>query len=252
MITDCELPETCPLEVIFGNKIWINRFQLEDIDNNSGRDGGNGDFTNFSTPLNKGETYTATIEVGLAEMVDYYGKVWIDFNKDGDFEEEGEEVSTFKNETTISITIPSTASTGLMRMRIALADRGGIEPCGSRVKFGEVEDYSIKIRPETTLQNTPNYSLPTSRVKESTANNQINLYPNPTREMLTVAFNSPLESDGQLRIYNSFGQVVSQQTIKPFTTPSLHLSVEQLPKGIYYLGVKIEGKPEMVEKFTKL
>jgi gliding motility-associated-like protein len=81
--------------------------------------------------------------------------IWIDFNKDGDFDDAGEKVFV-ENALTIgpriisgNITVPLTATPGLTGMRVILAEGtantgAGLVPCLSYT-FGETEDYLITI-----------------------------------------------------------------------------------------------------------
>lgn len=133
---------------------WISKVSLNTLDNESGNDAGYGDFTGLSTNLNTLETYDFAINI------DYNGfpfhenvQVWIDFNQDGTFDEETENVVDLEedvlNELETTITIPAEAIAGLTRMRVAIKWREGTDPskptpCGT-FDFGEVEDYCVNI-----------------------------------------------------------------------------------------------------------
>lgn len=82
--------------------------------------------------------------------------VWIDYNKDGDFNDAGElvfESDLGRGPYTGNVTIPANAVTGNTRMRVRIInillvvlgiDTDG--PCGTN-QYGEVEDYTINIAP---------------------------------------------------------------------------------------------------------
>jgi hypothetical protein len=75
--------------------------------------------------------------------------VWVDWNRDGDFWDDGENVVESINnggEGTFEIEIPVDASLGNTRMRIRTHyyDDFGTYPC-SNTDFGEVEDYTLEI-----------------------------------------------------------------------------------------------------------
>jgi len=75
--------------------------------------------------------------------------VWVDWNRDGDFWDEGENVVESINNGgggTFEIEIPVDASLGNTRMRIRTHyyDEFGTYPCGN-TDFGEVEDYTLEI-----------------------------------------------------------------------------------------------------------
>ncbi|RYE19179.1 MAG: hypothetical protein EOP51_20430, partial [Sphingobacteriales bacterium] len=81
----------------------------------------------------------------------YGTKIWIDFNKDGDFVDAGEQVyyglSTNSNPVTLSgtFTVPGTVPTGVTRMRIGGTDTdAGGTPCYTST-YGTYEDYTVNI-----------------------------------------------------------------------------------------------------------
>ncbi len=132
------------------------------------------DFTNCGplTTVLAGNTYTFSVTCGTCSAFSNFFiglKIFIDYNKDLDFLDPGEEVylsstaSSFilaNQQTPIvltgAITIPLTASPGITRMRLVQSEIGGwtpsitapsgIKSCGT-YSFGETEDYSITIIP---------------------------------------------------------------------------------------------------------
>ncbi|MDX1408916.1 MAG: PKD domain-containing protein, partial [Saprospiraceae bacterium] len=79
-------------------------------------------------------------------------RVWIDLNIDGDFDDAGELVFSVDNKphsVNGTITVPSTTSVGVTRMRVSMRDgNGGFGPCET-LTDGEVEDYSVHLQPGT-------------------------------------------------------------------------------------------------------
>ncbi len=132
----------------------IGRVQLGTIDNvSTTNSSGYSDFTNISTNLTKGLTNTITLTSVMTSTTQYpeQFKVWIDYNQDNDFEDQGELVVdqnvTGDATTSKDFTVPQNAANGSTRMRVRMngLDTGGVNsPCGSGV-FGEVEDYTIII-----------------------------------------------------------------------------------------------------------
>ena len=109
------------------------------------------DFTNISTDVGIGNTYVLTVSSGSFASYDNDEViVWIDFNQDMDFGDEGEEVlntATSQSPWTGEITIPEDAMIGETRMRIRLHDSQltpNFTPCGTS-SFGQVEDYTVNI-----------------------------------------------------------------------------------------------------------
>jgi chitodextrinase len=128
---------------------FINRVQLGSINNLSGNNGGYGNFTNLSTNLVRGTSNTITITPTWTSTVYREGyRVWIDWNRDGDFLDSGEQVVnvTVTNATPIarSFTVPTTARLGQTRMRVSMKYNASPTSCET-FSFGEVEDYTVNI-----------------------------------------------------------------------------------------------------------
>ncbi|MEM1321732.1 MAG: GEVED domain-containing protein [Bacteroidota bacterium] len=129
---------------------FLQRVRLNTLDNNSGNNGGYGDFTNTdqTTALESGSTYqlTLTPEFPFNPFEVAY-RVWIDYNQDGDFMDSGELVydpALTSGEVSTNLTIPANAPSGSTRMRIAMREEFVPEDCGV-FPFGETEDYCISI-----------------------------------------------------------------------------------------------------------
>ncbi|MBO3115163.1 DUF5011 domain-containing protein [Winogradskyella sp. DF17] len=130
------------------NDEYISRVQLNTIDNTSGPQFYS-DFTNISTTLTKDTQYSITITPTWTGTVYSEGySVWIDYNRDGDFLDAGEQVFTQAptQATPISgsFTVPSGAAEAATRMRVTLSYNANVGPCDS-FTYGEVEDYTIVI-----------------------------------------------------------------------------------------------------------
>lgn len=132
---------------------YINRVQLNTIDNNSSGPGttstGYSNFTGISTNLTRGNTYTITITpywTGTVYPEAY--RVWIDYNNNNSFGEAGERVvsiaATTSSPVSASFTVPAGANLGNTRMRVSMRYNNYPSAC-SGFNYGEVEDYTINI-----------------------------------------------------------------------------------------------------------
>jgi len=136
----------------------INRVQLGTIDNVSSYtnvglpdpyDKYYEDFTYLITDMLPNETKNLTVSSNYNDAGLDLG-VWIDWNRDGDFEDFGENVVCVENGGGVgifSISVPSNTSLGHTRMRLRTKyfNAGCGSPCGSTAN-GEVEDYSLNIK----------------------------------------------------------------------------------------------------------
>ncbi len=138
------------------NDEYISNVQLNTINNSSGAQFYS-DFTNISTTLTKGEQYTITVTpTWTGTVYNEAYSVWIDYNRDGDFNDAGEQVWTQSPTKTTpvsgSFTIPSGAIESSTRMRVSMKYNGVPTSCES-FTYGEVEDYTVIIAsatPDTT------------------------------------------------------------------------------------------------------
>ncbi len=159
-----------------GNSVadeYIGRVQLGTINNVSGANAGYGNFTAMSTDLNKGTAYTITITptwTGQSYAEGY--AVWIDYNKDGDFADTGEQVWTKTASTTTpvsgSFTVPSTATTGATRMRVSMKYNAIPTSCET-FSYGEVEDYTVNITTGTSTCTNVTLTLVLDNYPEETS-----------------------------------------------------------------------------------
>ena len=120
----------------------------------------NANYTDYSSTIlppvvSLGESVPFSVLTDECDMAPYYASgmsIFIDYNRDGDFNDAGEKAYT-TNGTTMSpntrsgeIEIPATASVGVTKMRIVVAE-GVVSPesC-TAMGYGEVEDYNIMIK----------------------------------------------------------------------------------------------------------
>jgi len=138
---------------------WIQSITIGNFSNNSGNNNGYLNATNQTISLNAGTSYNTSLMPGYSDtQYDEYWRIWVDLNKDNDFNDSGELVYSSgggnAGTTTGSLSIPSNASTGNTRLRVAMkwvgeASDGTIDnnppnTCGT-FEFGEVEDYTVKV-----------------------------------------------------------------------------------------------------------
>jgi Subtilase family/GEVED domain/Secretion system C-terminal sorting domain len=135
---------------------WIETIELNAFINNSGDDGGYGDYTGTPIELMTFNTYEIILTPGFGGIsYGEYFKVWIDFNQNGTFEEPEELVfdpgTGSDQEISGNILIENGTPLGITRMRIGMRweGTGGTStpaPCSNNPN-GEVEDYCVNILP---------------------------------------------------------------------------------------------------------
>ncbi len=140
-----------------GNQPWqeyIENVSLKTINNTSFKDK-YGDFTNITTTLESGSEYEIGLKPGFSFFQwDEAFQVWIDFDGNGSFADNGELVyagiyaaqaaGTTPPTLTGTFTVPNAAQPINTRMRVAMQRNTPADACET-FEFGEVEDYSIQI-----------------------------------------------------------------------------------------------------------
>ena len=123
---------------------WISRVQVGSFVNSSGATG-YGDFTSKTISLSAGQSAVLRLTPGFSgKAYNEYWRVWIDYNKDGDFNDAGELVYAGHGAGAISgsFKVRSSAS-GNVRMRVSMQYKSyPASSCGT-IKYGEVEDYTV-------------------------------------------------------------------------------------------------------------
>lgn len=126
--------------------LHISGVEVADLDNSSGKDeDGYGDYTNLTAHLTQGKEFSLSLETTSQLGLPRWWKVWIDYNGDEDFDDEGEEVfSAYRSYfVTGCITVPCCTIIGNTRMRVSMASN--LPPHTGDIGSGEVEDYTVNI-----------------------------------------------------------------------------------------------------------
>lgn len=135
--------------------VWIESMTVANFTEDTGNDGGYGDYTDVEITALASDCYFALVPGGNDQFDPLYWRIWIDLNMDGDFYDEDElifektGIGTVQEFHSLSNNIPTEPT----RMRVALSSNGLPAPCGD-YHDGEVEDYMIKFEdPEILVPN---------------------------------------------------------------------------------------------------
>ncbi|HNB80997.1 MAG TPA: GEVED domain-containing protein, partial [Chitinophagaceae bacterium] len=164
---------------------YINVVQFNTINNTTPCDSiGYHDYTAISTSVTAGNTYTLTLGDAVYFTGDQWG-VYIDYNQNGVYDEEGEYMvfPASGGTQSIPVTIAPTAFNGNCRMRVRLIWSGTMDPCNTS-SWGETEDYTLTISggvnntqtPYTYVWNNNTNSTYNTPNASSTLVTQINAY----------------------------------------------------------------------------
>lgn len=211
---------------------WIARTKLNTIDRSSGSDGGYYNGTALITDLNKGTSYTLQHQAGTSgSSGTLYWKAWIDFNRDNDFLDAGEEILSLASSSTAllskTFTVPSGAATGQARLRIAVRYGGYATSCGN-FSYGEVEDYTVNLKVAGTL---------ISGIDQG--DDDAKIYPNPFNKQLFMDYLSTEDKTIDIQISDIMGRTVlkfQKQILKGNNV--LEIAAENLNTGNYILKME--------------
>ena len=129
-------------------------------------------FNSKKINANPGATVSFTLTPGYrATQYAEYWRIWIDYNKDSDFEDAGELVynpsTAASNARTGSLTFNSDAS-GTTRMRVSMKWGAAPLPCEA-YQWGEVEDYLIDFSSGSSDTTAPSAPVLSSNAKTATS-----------------------------------------------------------------------------------
>ena len=179
------------------------------------------DFTSISTDVYLDAQYTLTVQNSQNYSSDDIF-CWIDWNRDSDFDDAGEEYDMVYASSvgTIDITIPSGASIGSTRMRIRLFDTSSdsASPCGE-TSYGEVEDYTLNIVDSNA-----------SSIFDADQN-MFNIFPNPNNGEFVIKSYTTIS---KIEIFTVTGEIVYSNHI---SSSSYNVDLTNINKGVYIVKV---------------
>ncbi len=222
----------------------ISNVQLADLTNPSSAalDGtAHENFIDKVATLEQGKSYTITLQGNTGGNYTSRFIVFIDWNQDGDFLDNGEtyfgatpSVTLFNSTgtdgktATGSIAVPAGALLGNTRMRIkknysATAApnpcySGGTLAAGTTAGYGQAEDYTINVV-EASLGVSDNIA------------SQVAVYPNPVKEVLNIE--SANKKVTGVTFYSADGRIVKQ-----VSKEVKNVDVKDLKPGLYIVKVK--------------
>ena len=208
-------------------------FQVADIDNPSGCEGGYSNFTNLSTDLVVGDTYDVTVTTGYG---DQHVRIWIDYNDDFIFSLDEMVVSDYEIANgqgqgsyteTFQMTIPEGAVLGTHIMRIKSNWQSQVpDDACEDTTYGETEDYTVNL---VTSLGFGDFELNNSElIIYSTDNNMFNIKLN-TNETELMTF-SVYDTTGKIIVFNNIEKMNNNAYL-------YDLDMSYASPGVYFVKI---------------
>jgi hypothetical protein len=221
---------TCPAYGVNGSE-FIDLFSLGSISRTSGREIGGYRNTGLSTNLVKGSNTNAGVISGGYNPGIVFGEnyaVYIDFNRNGSFADNGERVAgptyfATGSSLNFNVAIPNNASTGSTKMRVIVRrSTSSMAPCATGFQ-GEVEDYNVTIVSNHMVAATDNQNV-----------KGVSIYPNPSNGKFSISTSDDF-IPASYEIIGLDNRIIERQVLNGDKTTALDLSSHS--DGVYILNI---------------
>ena len=171
-----------------------------------------------------------------------YLNAWIDFNRDGTWDDSTEQIFTdlilYNGIDTLTFNVPDSSTNGLSFARFRFTDGPGYNFNDSslflnpRYGIGEIEDYSINISGGITgIQNYDNLIPKIFSLSQN--------YPNPFNPSTTISYQIPVPGKVTLKIYDILGREVTTLVNKEQKAGNykVNFDASRLASGVYFYRI---------------
>ncbi len=241
----CNEVDYCTVKAEDATEEWIASVQMGDWLHESGP-GGNG-YQNFGLDqpifpqLVSGSSTQIVISPGFSgSPTKEYFRVFVDFNQDGDFEDDDELAYdpgyAFEGVAEGLIPVPALALPGLTRLRVMMKYTTSSDPPPSPCTvfgFGQVEDYCVELRLD---------SLHTSVPVEDTVW-LLRAFPQPAGDWVMLEFPEGVSNgECKLNIVDMTGRTILNDTAPMLRNGRVYLDTHQWASGVYAVQARYGGK----------
>lgn len=237
--TTANVQDYCTASTLL-NYNYISRVRLANLDNSSGWDGYK-DFTAQTATLMAGHSYLLDVNLNIEYWPEIAVSAWIDWNNDKLLNDTTERVYMKYGYGPFSgtITVPDSAKTGTTLLRVRTGYRTNLMPCGIDTYQGEVEDYTVRIIPDTGMaQNELPAVTSLMAAKTVHASNSLTAT-NPFADHINVVYQAAVDGDAIVRLYDMNGKIVKQLNTGVTKGANLLLlnNLSALVHGFYVIDV---------------
>ncbi|MEW7277792.1 M43 family zinc metalloprotease [Aquimarina sp. 2201CG1-2-11] len=199
------------------------------------------DYTSLSTNVTRGEAIALTVTPGIVSS-NWNGNAigsWIDWNRNGSFDDAGEQVLLKPRGTgggSATVVVPSNAQFGATRLRVRYDWWTNPDPCGNQ--GDEVEDYTVNV--------VANKSGNIDR------NNFVSVANNPLIEnVLNLNFNNANSGKVVITVYSINGTRIANFTKEMNAAYTLSLQLNNNRTGLYFARITTQDRSNTVRFMIK-
>ena len=230
---------------------YIDLVEFANMSNPSGDDGGYGDYTNMIASVKPGNNYVLSFSLAYkSRTYTANWKIYIDFNRDGEFSSNELMVSGYTVSSGIStsnISIPANAAIGQTRMRVILKHRRAARSGCDIFSQGEVEDYTIDISNTAPALASKSSGLAFGEpLSETPPADELKLFPNPAKDFVNLYIRGNIQS--KVRISSITGKTLQILTLNQEDNT---IDISNLPSGMYFISIE-DGDEVITKKLIKL
>jgi len=241
----CNEVEYCSVKAEDATEEWIASVQIGTWLHNSGP-GGNG-YQNFGMnqpiyPQLVSENATLVmVSPGFSgSITKEYFRIYVDFNQDGDFEEDNELAFdpgfALEGVAEGMIYVPSISLPGLTRLRVMMKFTTSNDPPPSpctNFGFGQVEDYCVELRLDSVSTSIP--------VKDTLW--LLRAFPQPARDWVILEFPEGFSnSECEITVVDVTGRTMVNKTPPMLRNGSVYLDTHAWISGVYAVQARCGGK----------
>ncbi|MBL7826324.1 MAG: T9SS type A sorting domain-containing protein, partial [Saprospiraceae bacterium] len=173
-----------------------------------------------------------------AEYKEYF-KVYIDFNQDGDFFDDGELAFDpgFAQHGVVSgeLSTPAFTQGGLTRMRVMMKYGENNQPAPTACEsftYGQIEDYCATLLTSGS---------PTSDNFESKT--KLRIYPQPAQNWVWADLPGvQIEENATIHLFDLSGKMVLEIKTLPLRKQAFYISTEDIPPGVYLITLQMDNQ----------
>lgn len=216
--------------------------------NSSGNDNGFGDYTDVTFDMSgKNRAIFRVFPQSHYNDPRHY-KVWVDYNRDGDFNDENEWVWARywrRGNAGGRFYFPASVEAGTYRMRIGMNYGNPWFSACDAYHYGETEDYLIIIDPtESGERESGEIASIADLQPPADFEEGVRVYPNPTTDFVQVSLDNRGENtEATIVLLNSLGQVAQQSEVtlrEGQNVLDMNLRKDIQP-GLYFINVQRNG-----------